>query len=246
MREPGELVRELESGASLPEGRAERFHGYSVMGLPFASGHILALRHFAASSIGPAYTSVWHRDPDGKWTFYQNILPQQACSRYFGKLVKENIVQDISIEWTGPRSFVVQTGGERILIWSVTIKSTATTLLMNVLSRLIPRLWWQRPAVLTLMSTAARLFLRTGKIRLTGHTPNGQMFIANPQAIWLIEDSHAVVDGQELGKVGPLSVQGQMGDFLIPQRGIFAIGSAFLESFDAERHLAVTSQPSMG
>ncbi len=38
------------------------------------------------------------------------------------------------------------------------------------------------------------------------------------------------------------SVQGQLGDFLIPQRGIFAIGSAFLESFDTDRHLAATSK----
>jgi hypothetical protein len=246
MREPGELVAKLDSGASLPEGHEERFHGYTVMGLPFSSGHILALRRFAASSIGPAYTSIWHRDPDGSWTFYQDTVPEQGCSRYFGSVVKENIVQDISIEWTGPRGFVVQTGGEHSLIWSVTVKSTAATRLMNTLGGLMPRSWWHRTVVLSLMGTAARLFLGTGKIRLTGHTPNRQTFIANPHAIWLVENSHAVVDGQDLGKPGPLPVQGQMGDFLLPQRGIFAIGSAFMESFDAEQHLAVTSQLAMG
>jgi hypothetical protein len=39
----------------------ERFAGYGVMGLPFRSGHYLALRHFPASSIGPGFRAVWHR-----------------------------------------------------------------------------------------------------------------------------------------------------------------------------------------
>jgi hypothetical protein len=58
MREPKDIVDEIEAGAALPEGEDERFFGYAVIGLPFDSGHVLALRRFPASSIGPAYTSV--------------------------------------------------------------------------------------------------------------------------------------------------------------------------------------------
>lgn len=47
----------------LQGGPEERFAGYGVMGLPSRSGHYLALRHFPASSIGPGYRAVWHRDP---------------------------------------------------------------------------------------------------------------------------------------------------------------------------------------
>jgi transposase len=36
-------------------GTDERFTGYGVMGLPFRSGHYLAMRHIPASSIGPEY-----------------------------------------------------------------------------------------------------------------------------------------------------------------------------------------------
>ena len=39
--------------------------GYGLKGLPFASGHVLAMRRFPTSSIDPACTSVWHRDPAG-------------------------------------------------------------------------------------------------------------------------------------------------------------------------------------
>ena len=87
------------------------------------------------------------------------------------------------------------------------------------------------------MGAAARLGLGTGALRLVGHTPNGQAYTANPRRVWLVTGSRAVVDGRELGGIGPLQRQGRLGDFLIPQRGVFATISAFLESFDASRHL---------
>ncbi len=58
MAEPMELVERLGQYGDLPSGNAERFAGYGVMGIPFASGHVLAMRRFVASSLGEAYTSV--------------------------------------------------------------------------------------------------------------------------------------------------------------------------------------------
>jgi hypothetical protein len=40
---------------------------YGVESCPFASGDILCSRHVLASSFGPAYTAIGHRDPDGDW-----------------------------------------------------------------------------------------------------------------------------------------------------------------------------------
>jgi hypothetical protein len=62
--EPRDLVDRLEASPQLPAGSEERFNGYGLMGLPLASGHILAMRRFPASSVGPGYTSVWHRGPE--------------------------------------------------------------------------------------------------------------------------------------------------------------------------------------
>src|SRR5262249_43826239 len=58
-------------------GDAERFTGYGVMGLPFAGGHYLAFRCWPHSSIGPGYRAVWHRDPEGTWTFYATEPPDR-------------------------------------------------------------------------------------------------------------------------------------------------------------------------
>ena len=65
MSEPRELVAEVEQSLKLPQGNEERFAGYGVMGLPFASGHVLGLRRWPASSLGKGYTSVWHRNSEG-------------------------------------------------------------------------------------------------------------------------------------------------------------------------------------
>ena len=81
MRDVQSLVEDLERTAQLPTGSEERFAGYGVMSLPFRSGHILALRRFPASSVGPGYTSVWHRAPDGPWTFYTDLAPLKTCNR---------------------------------------------------------------------------------------------------------------------------------------------------------------------
>jgi hypothetical protein len=48
---PRDVVAALEATPTLPPGIDERFSGWGVMGLPFSSGHYLALRRFAASSM---------------------------------------------------------------------------------------------------------------------------------------------------------------------------------------------------
>ena len=130
MREPAEYADEIERAAALPAGSGERFFGYGVMGLPFASGHILGLRRFPASSIGPGYRSVWHRDPGGRWTFYQDQPAELACTRYFGAEVEEVREGPIEISWTGPRSFELSAGSGE-LVWTTELASTPVTRALN-------------------------------------------------------------------------------------------------------------------
>lgn len=100
MKEPRGFA--LSTGQfAIPDGSGDRFSGYAVIGLPFSSGHVLALRRIEASSFGPAYTSVWHRDPEGRWTFHQNVPPEQSCPRYFGAALSETTTGPIRINWTG-------------------------------------------------------------------------------------------------------------------------------------------------
>ena len=53
IKSPRDAALELQRNPILWPGTDERFTGYGVIGLPFASGHYLALRNMAATSIGP-------------------------------------------------------------------------------------------------------------------------------------------------------------------------------------------------
>jgi len=226
--------------ARLPSGSDERFAGYGVMGLPFASGHVLALRRFAASSLGPGYTSVWHRDANERWTFWQDVPPAQACPRYFGAAIAEAYQREIEVSWPGANELSVRIPGE--LEWDLSFTSTPITGAMNAIASLVPHPLWRNAAFLTLMEGVAGVALGAGRIGMRGSAPNRQRFIANPQRIWFVSKTRAVVRGEDLGPMGRLAQQARLADFWIPQRGILAIGRAFFDPLDTGVHLSATSQ----
>jgi hypothetical protein len=100
---------------------------------------------------------------------------------------------------------------------------------MNRIASLLPKPLWRNRQFLATMGMLAGPVLRAGKVRLAGRAPNGQRFIANPLLIWLIKDSKATLDSVDLGAIGPSPEPGQLADFRLPQRGLFAIGTAFFE-----------------
>ncbi len=241
MSAPKIVVDRLEQDFSLPPGNSERFSGYGVMGLTFVSGHVLGMRRFPVSSVGPGYISVWHRNPAGKWTFYQNVQAQQACPRYFGKAISESLLRDIIITWTGTHSFTVTIGDDVDLHWDVTLKSTPATRVMNRLSSMLPEVLWHNQKFLKGMSSMAGIILSAGHIGLTGFAPNGQLFVANPRQIWMIDSSTGTLGKVDFGTIGPLESQARLGDFWIPQRGIFAVGGADFEVYNPSKHTLTTS-----
>src|SRR5688500_4516591 len=100
-RRPRQTIDRLgsESRYWCPEQGFECFHGYGVMGLTFASGNVLAMRRWEESSIGPAYTSVWHRDPSGTWEFWSTEEPESSCNRYAGASIEKTRRTPIELTW---------------------------------------------------------------------------------------------------------------------------------------------------
>lgn len=240
MLDPRSEAQGTEACPSLPAGTEERFSGYGVMGLTFQSGHVLGLRRFSASSIGQGYSSVWYRSPDGDWTFYQDVRSDSACPRYFGPVLRRSLQRSIDIRWTGSRSFRVLVDGGQILDWDVNLASPVAIRAMNAVAHAMPEAWWHNHAVLRAMGLVARGLLGTGRLGLTGTAPSGQVFVANPLIAWTISSSRARVDGHDVGEPGPLREQAHLGDFWIPQRGLFVVGRAFFEPLDPARHRCET------
>lgn len=244
MAEPRELVERLEQRRELPDGSSERFGGYGIMGVPLASGHVLAMRRFTASSLGEAYTSVWHRDPVGSWTFYTDVPPKLACPRYFGSVLSSAEVREIGITWSGPRDLTISIEDAPCLVWHVSLSPTAATRVMNAMAGALPEVLWRKEAVLKPMGIVAGILLRAGRVSLMGKVPNHQRFIVNPTLIWAVQSNTARMGDRVLGSVGPLPVQAKLGDFWIPQRAIFAFGRAFFEPFDPALHAVATGASS--
>jgi len=219
-----DTVEALERQAPLLDGPGDRFSGYGIIALSFKSGHVLALRRFSASSLGPGYISVWHRDPSGAWTFYSTVSPDLSCGRYFGAEIDRNFVTPIDIVWASSMRFRVLVG--TAVDWDVSLGTSPATLLLNTVAGAIPERAWQAPRVLRLVGAAARIALGTGPLNLTGLTPNSQRFVTTPRRLWLVESSQAVIDGVDVGPVGPLATQARLRDFLLPQRGLFVIARA--------------------
>jgi hypothetical protein len=232
--EPREIAAIIEESPVLPAGQDERFAGYGVMGVPFSSGHYLALRRWPATSVGPAFTSVWWRDPVGRWEIFSSVPPAFSCPRYFGRSLERTETCEIDLVWSGPRSLRVTIPS--FLEWEVQLGSTPATWLMNLVGAATPRSLWRSSAGLAVMGKVGGPLLQTGKLRLHGAVPNGQQFQANPQIVWVITASRATIDGQDAGPAGPLAQQTRLGDVWLPQRGIFFVGEAYLEPTGASNH----------
>jgi hypothetical protein len=219
----------------LPDGDEERVVGFGVMGLPFASGHYLAFRDFPETSFSPAYLSVWHRTPDGVWTFYATTPGPQSCSRYFSSATPvDPVVCGITSRWVTPWSLAISIEG--VLDWRVDIAATAATRLMSAIGSRLPAMASRNRKVLAAMSPVVGPLLGVGRIKLTGNLPNGQEFRIAPRRVWAVTDSSAVVLGEDLGPIGPHRVQGNLADFHLPQRGICVVAQGRFEAFDVTRH----------
>jgi hypothetical protein len=224
---PAELSCEVEQNPTLPPGPDERVSGYGVMGLPFRSGHVLGLRRWTASSVGERFTSIWHRNPEERWTFHESAPSEVACTRYFGADVERACLVPIDLQWEDPSSLRITTE-DSVVDWTIQIGSSLVTRAMSVVGSSLPLAAWRSELVLKAIGHLAGWALRAGTLKLTGLTSNRQHFDANPTRIWFVTESHARVDGVDLGPSGPLVDQAHMADFFFPQRGIFAIGRVFV------------------
>jgi hypothetical protein len=99
---------------------------------------------------------------------------------------------------------------------------------MSAMGSMMPLAAWRSASVLNAVGALAGRALGVGRVQLTGATSNGQHFDANPLRIWYVTASRAVVEGEDLGPIGPLAKQAHMADFYFPQRGMFAVGRVFI------------------
>jgi hypothetical protein len=219
-----------EHCGSAPWPQHEYVKGWGVMGLPFDSGHVLALRVFPENDFGP-YKSFWHRDPEGNWSIHvDGPRLDTACPRYYGAACTQTSYAHLELTWTGPATLLVKMD-DPALEWTVTASSTTYLDWLNAMSAAMPMATWRPRALLRAREGMARM-LGVGPIALSGVMPSGHTGTLMPKQMYYIDESRAVLDGIDLGQPTHLAQCPTIGAVPLPARGMLAIGAAVWEILD--------------
>ena len=213
----------------------EYVRGWGVFGLPFESGHVLALRVFPDNDFSP-YRTLWHRDPQGRWSIYvDGPRLDTACPRYYGPACSHTAFARIDLEWTGPASLRIRMDAPR-LEWTASAHETAALRMMNALGALMP-LWTWRPApLLRAREVLAQRLLGMGDIRMSGKMPSGHVGTLMPQRMYFIDTAAATLDGESFGRPATMTPNPRIGDVTLPARGVLAIGQAMWQILDRDEY----------
>jgi hypothetical protein len=225
MRTLAERLSDIpEATGRAPWDDHEYVRGWGVFGLPFDSGHVLALRVFPQSTFGP-YRTLWHRDPAGNWSIYADA-PEVglACPRYYGAACVQQAHARIQLTWLGPRTLRVEVD-RPALSWALTARSTPALAALNATSGLMPLASWRPPGLRRLRERVAER-LGMGRLELAGTMPSGHHGVLMPQRMYLVDESHATLDGQDMGRPVRLDHNPTIGDVPLPARGVLAQGQA--------------------
>lgn len=219
----------------------EHVKGWGVFGLPFDSGHVLALRVFPESDFG-SYRTIWHRDPSGRWAIYvDGPRLDTSCPRYYGAACAHTGHARIELTWTGPATLHVVMDRPS-LDWTVTARTTALLDLLNGLGRALPLASWRYGPVLALRESIAAA-LGVGRMQLRGVMPSGHVGTLMPGRMYFIDESQATLDGVDLGRPARLTESPLMGAVTLPARGVLAIGQAMWKIRDDAEYLRTLDAP---
>jgi hypothetical protein len=236
MASPAALTSAIQAEmGTAPWPGHEYVRGWGVFGLPWDSGHVLALRVFPQSSFG-AYRTVWHRDPEGRWSIYADAPQVElACPRYYGSVCEYVGPAAITLNWTGPRTLHVTVDRPR-LDWTLTASRSLRFGVLNPLSAAMPLGTWRPDALVRLRERLARA-LGMGTLRLAGEAPSGHEGLLMPQRLYPVDRSSATLDGVDLGRPIRLEENPTIGGSTLPARGVLAIGQAMWPIRDHDEFL---------
>lgn len=231
----GELQRLPIQIAPSPWPGWEHVRGFGVFALPFSSGHILALRVFPQGDFGP-FATLWHRSPAGNWSLYYDAPRADiACPRYFGPAARQVLPAHLTVTWTGPMALRVETDAPA-LDWAVSLRVTPLLRAMNAVSARLPLSSWRPPVLVRVRQWMAHRLLGMGDVTLVGRMPSGHHGILMPAHILFVADSHAVLDGVDLGTPIRLRENPRIGQVVLPARPTFAVGQGFFKIRDEEEY----------
>lgn len=218
-----------------PWANHEYVRGWGVFGLPFDSGHVLALRVFPDNDFAP-YITIWHRTPDGAWSIFADAPRLDiACPRYYGPACAVTSRARIRVHWIGRASLRIAMTSPS-LEWRVRANETPLLRVLNGVSRHFPLWTWKSDVLVYARERIAQSVLGMGAIRMRGTMPSGHSGTLMPERLYFIEASTATLGGVNLGRPTHLDDPPRIGSVTLPSRGVLAIGQAAWEIADPEEY----------
>jgi hypothetical protein len=226
-----ELSRLSPRRGSFPWPNHEYVRGWGVFGLPFDSGHVLALRVFPENDFAP-YSTVWHRTPNGSWSIFADAPRLDvACPRYYGPACRVTSLTHIELKWLGPMSLQITMRSPRF-DWKVEATETPLLRILNRISPSLPLWTWKADVLVHAREFMAKSLLDMGSIRMRGMMPSGHIGTLMPERMYFIESSTATLDDVSLGRPTHLNEPPVIGNVTLPCRGVLAVGQAAWKILD--------------
>jgi hypothetical protein len=229
MRSPRAYARLLERRRLAgQDGHGVVLDGFGLMSLVLDSGHVLAFRRITGSSMGPPFTSVWHRDPDGRWTLHINVSPTRSYARYFGGAMDAVEQSEIDVVWKRHHELSIYVRAARLHL-TLRLAASSGTRLATAAAALLPARLWQVDASAALVGRAAGSALRAGPLVLHGSTLDGHHYQIRPRAFWRVEAAAVALGCGDLGGMVEPADAPAFGGYVMPRRPLFVVGSAHFQ-----------------
>jgi hypothetical protein len=203
-----------------PEG-VVRLHGYGLLSLALESGDVVMFRRVMASSMGPPFTTLWHRDPAGEWRFHVNVAPARSCLRFLGAAPDRIRTDDISVVWKSPHQLALYLRRARLHL-ALRLEASTAMRALGAAAALVPGTLWQAGGVLRFAGRAAGAALGAGSLGLSGYTPTGHAYRVRPRKLWGVAAAAAVLDGRDLGALQERVTSSGPAGLVLPRRPLFA------------------------
>jgi hypothetical protein len=216
------LRRGLAEGAA---GSVAHFTGYGLLSLTLESGDIISFSRVVASSLGPPYTCVWHRDGAGRWRFHVNIAPSRSCLRFVVPAASDVRVDDISLVWKSRLELSLYIRDARLHL-GLRLATDVVMQALGAAALLVPAPVWRSDGALRVIGRAAGAVFGAGGLRFAGRSPSGHVYRRRLAGIWGVAAAAAVLDGRDLGPMLDATQPVAVGGFLLPGRPLFAVSSS--------------------
>ena len=239
IQNPRTAAAEVARTPILPTGPDETVTGFGVMGLPFASGHYLALRDFPAASFLPDRCPATARCGTATPTARGRSTPPRPPSTVApATSVRPPPTTPSSVRSRSPGPATTRSSSTSPT--SCTGPSSCTT--------------QRRPGCSPRSGHAFRTASGRTRARSAPSAdspapcwapdrcgwrapcPTGRPSGSHPSGCGRSASSRAELHGHDLGDIAPLPDQARLGDFRPPQRGLAVVGQGRFDAFDPTRH----------